>query len=64
MKNVENVIKDDWKHILKDSDSDKLSHELGSNLYLNTIPYVIVTEYINEFFRYCEIPYDNHKIKI
>ena len=54
---------DDWKHILKDSNSDKLCHELGRRLYLNNIPYVIVTEYIDEFFRYCDSSYDNHKIK-
>ena len=54
---------ENWKDILEDSDSDELCHNLGRKLYLHNIPYVIVTEYVDEFFRHCETSYDNYKVK-
>jgi len=43
-----------WSAILKLRDANEILLTLGKDLYYKKIPYVIVTEYIDEFFRYYE----------
>jgi len=45
---------DQWFDILKLEDASDVLFNLGKELYYKRIPYVIVTEYIDEFFRYYE----------
>ncbi len=57
-----NVI-DEWTYLLKNEDSDELYNKLGEKLHKKNIPYVIVSEYIDEFFRFYKSSHDNHEIK-
>ncbi len=53
----------EWEYILKDSHNDDLYMMLAQKLHLHSVPYVIVSEYIDEFFRYYTIDTDRHIIK-
>ena len=64
----ETLLSDDmiaqWKSLI-DSDSNEYSyHDLGKKLYSRKIPFVIVTEYLEEFFRHLNhLKLDTHNIK-
>ena len=58
----QNAVKE-WHLLLENKNSQLLYNKLGEKLHLNNVPYVIVSEYIDEFFRHCEVPYDNHDVK-
>lgn len=53
----------EWETILNDSHNTILYTALSKKLYENNVPYVIVSEYIDEFFRYCKIDNNRHEIK-
>ena len=53
----------EWESILDNSDNKSLYDTLAQKLYVNGVPYVIVSEYIDEFFRYCKRDNDRHQIK-
>ncbi len=48
----------EWKQLLEHHDSDKFYNLVADKLHANNVPYVIVTEYMDEFFRY----YKNYSI--
>jgi EAL domain-containing protein (putative c-di-GMP-specific phosphodiesterase class I) len=55
---------DAWHKLLQNTSSDNLYKSLGENLHLYQVPFVIVTEYIDEFFRYMQgNKHDCHNIK-
>lgn len=54
---------EEWEYLLSNPDSKFIYDALGEKLHENNVPYVIVTEYISEFFRYYDTSYDYHKIK-
>jgi len=57
-------ISQEWHYLLKHKDSDVLYDTLGEKLHSSNIPYVIVSEYVDEFFRYYrDTSANNHKIK-
>ena len=58
-----NSVLNDWKKVLDDPDNESLYSELSIKLYEHKVPYVIVSEYIDEFFRYCNIDQHRHTIK-
>jgi len=53
----------EWELILHDIQNSELYNELSQKLYEHNIPYVIVSEYIDEFFRYCKQNKNRHEIK-
>jgi len=54
----------EWKSLLKHQDGNEFYNLLADKLHTNSVPYVIVTEYIDEFFRYYEDhSIDQHKVK-
>ncbi len=57
-----NVV-EEWKYLLKNPDSKHIYDALGEKLHSNNVPYVIVSEYISEFFRYYDQSYNYYKIK-
>ncbi len=42
----------EWRYLLEHKDSDELYDTLGEKLHIFNVPYVIVSEYVDEFFRY------------
>ncbi len=58
-----NSVLNDWKKILAEPENRSLYSELSVKLYEHKVPYVIVSEYIDEFFRYCNIDQHRHMIK-
>jgi len=64
----ETLLSDDtlleWKKLLKPDTDEASYYALGKRLYAQKIPFVIVTEYLDEFFRYLDHPSLNtHRIK-
>ncbi len=57
------TVLEEWQSILISDASDELYERLGARLYFKKVPYVVVSEYIDEFFRYCKIDHDAHEIK-
>ncbi len=57
-----NVV-EEWKYLLDNPDSTDVYEALGEKLHINNVPYVIVSEYISEFFRYYNKSCNYHKIK-
>jgi len=53
----------EWKYLLEDSDNNKLYTMLAEKLHKASVPYVIVSEYIDEFFRYYKHDLYRHEIK-
>ncbi|MFT5659745.1 MAG: diguanylate cyclase (GGDEF)-like protein [Sulfurimonas sp.] len=53
----------EWQYLLDNRDSKHVYDALGDKLHSNNVPYVIVTEYISEFFRYYDKYDDYHDIK-
>ena len=53
----------EWEFLLKDSENSELYHMLADKLHKSSVPYVIVNEYIDEFFRYYEHNESRHEIK-
>ncbi|MFK5937044.1 MAG: EAL domain-containing protein [Sulfurimonas sp.] len=53
----------DWEMMLLDSSNEDLYHIMAHKLHANYVPYVIVDEYIDEFFRYCKKNAARHEIK-
>jgi diguanylate cyclase (GGDEF)-like protein len=61
---LSNTSSHEWELLLKHQDSDEFYNLLADKLHTNNVPYVIVTEYIDEFFRYFEDHSINqHKVK-
>ena len=54
---------DEWQLILQNDENEELYNFLADKLYKYNVPYVIVSEYIDEFFRYYENGISRHKIK-
>ncbi|MEA3369767.1 MAG: EAL domain-containing protein [Campylobacterota bacterium] len=57
------VILEEWHSIIEGGASDELYNRLGARLYFEKVPYVIVSEYVDEFLRYCKIDHNAHEIK-
>ncbi len=53
----------EWKYLLENRDAKHIYEALGEKLHLNNIPYVIVSEYISEFFRHYDKSDDYYDIK-
>lgn len=53
----------EWTALLDNCNDDNMYSLLAVKLHMNSIPYVIVSEYIDEFFRYYEYDKDRHIIK-
>ena len=53
----------EWKYLLNHENTESIYLALGEKLHLNHVPYVIVSEYVDEFFRYYKQTYSNHEIK-
>jgi len=53
----------EWQQLLQDSSNSELYFVLAKRLHDNSVPYVIVSEYIDEFFRYYEHNTQRHEIK-
>jgi len=53
----------EWEYLLKDSDNPHLYAMLAEKLHGASVPYVIVSEYIDEFFRYYKHDLNRHEIK-
>ena len=53
----------EWEYLLENRDSKYIYDALGEKLHSNNVPYVIVSEYISEFFRYYDKYDDYHDIK-
>ncbi len=61
---LDNVTVDEWKLLLEHSKTSSFYDVFAEKLHDNNIPYVIVTEYIDEFFRYYEdYSVDQHRVK-
>jgi EAL domain-containing protein (putative c-di-GMP-specific phosphodiesterase class I)/GGDEF domain-containing protein len=53
-----------WYQLLSHSEPDDFYAMLGDRLYTHNVPYVIVTEYIDEFFRHInDHNIDHHQVK-
>ncbi len=57
------AVLEEWYSILNNDASDELYSRLGARLYFKKVPYVIVSEYVDEFFRYCRMHHDSYEIK-
>ena len=53
----------DWSYLLENRESADIYDKLGERLHEHNVPYVIVSEYISEFFRYYDQYDDYHDIK-
>jgi len=54
----------EWSLLLEHKDTDEFYNLLADKLHEKNVPYVIVTEYIDEFFRYLkDSSVDQHRIK-
>lgn len=53
----------EWQLMLEDSHNDNLYLMLAIKLHEHNVPYVVVSEYIDEFFRYCDKDTSRHLIK-
>ena len=53
----------DWSYLLENRESADIYDRLGERLHKHNVPYVIVSEYISEFFRYYDQYDDYHDIK-
>jgi len=55
---------EEWISLLSNPNSMELYNILGEKLHINNIPYVIINEYIDEFFRHYKLQVENkHDIK-
>jgi len=53
----------EWQYILQENDNEELYNMLANKLHRNNVPYVIISEYIDEFFRYYVDNTYKHTIK-
>ena len=53
----------EWEYLLANSSDDNVYIMLAEKLHAHSVPYVIVSEYIDEFFRYYMIDSVRHIIK-
>ena len=54
---------EEWSDLLENSDNDQLYAQLADKLHYVSVPYVIVSEYMDEFFRYYKYDTHRHEIK-
>ena len=60
---LSDTAEEEWEYLLENKDAKHIYDSLGEKLHGQNVPYVIVSEYIDEFFRYYDKQYDNHEIK-
>ena len=53
----------EWKQLLENSADTSLYLILAKRLHVNAVPYVVVSEYIDEFFRYHQNSLQRYEIK-
>jgi len=53
----------EWKLMLSDRNNTNIYNLLSEKYYKNSVPYVIVSEYFDEFFRYYKRDKNRHAIK-